>query len=187
MLCPVLDICSSGAPAPCPREPSLKGPPPTPCPPGFKNHGLRASTPGFQVWSCQIFQSRGLGKVPIALASVSSHAEGNAPRYWGQRDSWQPLQPARTQAGSPKPQRLPGAERADEHPLPPAMSPLPPPAPARDILCPDDVTRPWTLWLAVADSTQTGFIFKLSGLSQLRAPSPSRPASTCLSCLLQPS
>ena len=63
-----------------------------------------------------------------------------------------------TQAGSPQTQ-LPDAESADEDPLCPTMSPLPHPVTARDILCPDDVTRPWEPWLAVADSTQAGFIY----------------------------
>ena len=43
---------------------------PSPCPPDFKNHYLRASTAGFQFWSCQISQSRGLRQVPVSLGLI---------------------------------------------------------------------------------------------------------------------
>lgn len=35
---------------------------------------------------------------------------------------------------------------------------VPTSSPARDILCPGDVTRAWELWPAVADSTQGLFL-----------------------------
>lgn len=90
-------------------------------------------------------------------------------------DPQQPLLSRTSQAGSPQTQQK-GQIRT-----PSAPPPLPPPGPAKDILCPGDVTGPWKLGLAGANSTLTGFIFKLSGHGQLPGPSPSHLTSSLLS------
>lgn len=147
---------------------------------------MRARTSGFEFFSCHSLCLRGLRQATTSLALRVLRGKW---KMLGEEGPGQPLWPRTTQAGSPHTQIAPRCRKGTSGPLPhpPAMSPLPPPAPARDILCPGDVTRPWEPWLEVADSTRVGFIFKLSGLGQLPAPSPSHPTSLCLPCFPPPS